>query len=79
MAKRVKHLYRKGGKAREEPKFERRYGKEKGKRVYGATVGKVKREREAKRRGRRPRARRPRRSRRRDHLSRRRHVRRRRR
>ena len=50
MAKRVKHLYRKGGKAREEPKFEKRYGKVKGKRVYGATVGKVKRERQAKRR-----------------------------
>ena len=44
-----KHLYRFGAKAREERKFEERYGKVKGKRVYGAVVGKVKRERAAKR------------------------------
>lgn len=40
-----KHLYRFGAKASQERKFEKRYGKKKGKRVYGAVVGKVKRER----------------------------------
>ena len=44
------HLYREGAKRGELRKFENRYGKEKGKRVYGAVVGKVKREREAKKR-----------------------------
>ena len=43
------HLYKHGAKVREEKKFEKEYGKEKGKYIYGATVGKVKREREAKR------------------------------
>lgn len=42
------HLYKKGGKARNLPKFEARYGKRKGKAVFGAVVGKVKRERQAK-------------------------------
>ena len=42
------HLYRHGAKRREERKFEERYGKEKGAEIYGAVVGKVKREREAK-------------------------------
>jgi hypothetical protein len=43
------HLYKKGGKARNLPKFEKRYGKTKGQKVFGAVVGKVKRERAAKR------------------------------
>lgn len=47
--RKTKHLYRTGAKSREEKEFEKRYGPEKGKRVYGATVGKVKRERAAKR------------------------------
>lgn len=42
-----KHLYRDGAKGPEEREFEQRYGREKGKRVYGATVGKVERERAA--------------------------------
>ena len=42
---RKKHLYRDGAKAKELREFEHRYGKEKGKRVYGAVVGKVYRER----------------------------------
>jgi hypothetical protein len=33
----TEHLYRHGAKRREERKFEERYGKEKGDRVYGAT------------------------------------------
>lgn len=44
----MRRLYRGGAKKSEEAKFERRYGKVKGKRVYGATVGKVKRERKRK-------------------------------
>ena len=44
-----KHLYRNDAKYREKKKFEERYGKKKGDYVYGAVVGKVKREREAKR------------------------------
>ena len=44
-----KHLYRNGAKYRERKKFEERYGKKKGDYVYGAVVGKVKRERAAKR------------------------------
>lgn len=40
-----KHLYRDGAKYREIKKFEKRYGKIKGKRIYGAVVGKIKRER----------------------------------
>lgn len=47
---RSKHLYRDGAKSSEERKFEKKYGKKKGKYIYGATVGKVKREREVKRR-----------------------------
>ena len=43
-----KHLYRKGAKYREKEKFEEEYGKKKGDYVYGAVVGKVKRERKAK-------------------------------
>lgn len=43
------HLYRGGAKGARKRQFERRYGKKKGDYVYGATVGKVKREREAKR------------------------------
>ncbi len=50
MARKEKHLYRKGAEARERRKFEKEYGKKKGDYVYGATVGKVKREREAKKR-----------------------------
>ena len=46
----MKHLYRDGAKKRETRDFQRRYGKRKGRRIYGATVGKVKRERAAKRR-----------------------------
>ena len=38
------HLYRNGAKYREQKKFEKEYGKEKGDYVYGAVVGKVKRE-----------------------------------
>lgn len=44
--RRRKHLYRNGAKGPMERKFEREYGTEKGKYIYGATVGKVKRERE---------------------------------
>lgn len=46
--KKDKHLYRGGAKGSQLRAFERRYGKRKGKRVYGAVVGKVKRQREAK-------------------------------
>lgn len=42
------HLYRDGAEGKEKKKFEERYGKRKGDYVYGATVGKVKRERESK-------------------------------
>ncbi len=48
--RKTKHLYRDGAKRSEEREFERRYGKKKGDYVYGAVVGKVKRERSAKRR-----------------------------
>lgn len=50
VTKKSRHLYRKGAKYREKKKFEERYGKKKGDYVYGAVVGKVKKEREAKRR-----------------------------
>jgi hypothetical protein len=43
-----KHLYRGGAKGPQERSFEKRYGKTKGKKVYGAVVGKVKRERQRK-------------------------------
>jgi len=50
MAKKKAHLYRgKGTKAKQEKKFEKRYGKKKGKYVYGSVIGKVRRERAAKR------------------------------
>lgn len=44
----VKHLYKKGAKTKELRKFEKEYGKKKGKYVYGATVGKIKRLRQKK-------------------------------
>ena len=43
-----RRLYRKGAKKRELRAFERQYGKKKGAYVYGATVGRVKRERKRK-------------------------------
>lgn len=46
---RSRRLYRKGAKAYQKRKFERRYGKKKGDYVYGAVVGKVKRERARRR------------------------------
>ena len=45
-----KHLYRNGAKYNEKKKFEKKYGKKKGDYIYGAVVGKVKRERQRKRR-----------------------------
>jgi len=45
----MKHLYRNGAKYKEIKIFEERYGKKKGDYIYGAVVGKLKREREAKR------------------------------
>ena len=42
------HLYRDGAASHERRKFEREYGKKKGDYVYGAVVGKVRRERLAK-------------------------------
>ena len=46
----MKHLYKDFAERGEIRDFERRYGKRKGRRIYGATVGKVKRERAAKKR-----------------------------
>lgn len=43
----TKHLYRYGGKAKGMLNFENRYGEKKGKKIYGAVVGKIAREREA--------------------------------
>jgi hypothetical protein len=43
------HLYRNGAESFERKKFEKRYGKKKGDHVYGAVVGKVKREQLARR------------------------------
>lgn len=43
-AERQKHLYRDGAEPAELRKFEREYGREKGRQIYGATVGKVRRE-----------------------------------
>jgi len=43
------HLYRHGAKGARKRQFQKRYGKKKGAYVYGAVVGKVKRQREAKR------------------------------
>jgi hypothetical protein len=49
MAKgRSKHLYRYGAREGERRKFEREYGARRGAYVYGATVGKVRRERMAR-------------------------------
>jgi len=45
----MKHLYRNGAKYKEIKIFEDRYGKKKGDYIYGAVVGKIKRERERKR------------------------------
>jgi hypothetical protein len=50
MRRRERHLYRGGAKKRMRRAFEERYGKRKGDRVYGAVVGKVRRERLARRR-----------------------------
>ena len=41
------HLYRNGAQNRERKSFEKAYGVKKGDYIYGATVGKVRREREA--------------------------------
>ncbi len=46
--KKEEHLYREGSEKKERKKFEEAYGKKRGDYVYGATVGKVKRERESK-------------------------------
>jgi hypothetical protein len=43
-----KSIYRGKGKRTVKRQFEERYGKKKGKRVYGATVGKLKRRAEGK-------------------------------
>ena len=43
-----KHLYREGAEKKEKKEFEEKYGKKKGDYIYGATVGKVKKEREEK-------------------------------
>lgn len=48
MVRKNKHLYKDGAKSKERRKFERKYGKEKGDYIYGAVIGKVKRERKAK-------------------------------
>ena len=48
--KRREHLYRHGAKRYRIREFERRYGKRKGKIVYGKVVGKIKRLRERRRR-----------------------------
>ena len=47
MAHRTKHLYRRGAKKRELRSFKHKYGR-KGAYIYGAVVGKVKRERAKK-------------------------------
>ncbi len=44
----MKRLYRKGAKSSQLAKFKKRYGPRKGAKVYGAVVGKVKRERSRK-------------------------------
>ncbi|MDG7035216.1 MAG: hypothetical protein JRM78_03225 [Nitrososphaerota archaeon] len=41
----TKHIYRHGAKYRERRKFEERYGKKKGRYIYGAVVGKLYRSR----------------------------------
>jgi len=47
--KRIKHLYRYGAKRKMLREFQKRYGKKKGIKVYGAVVGKIKRLRSGKR------------------------------
>ncbi len=42
------HLYKGGAKAKTLKRFEAKYGATRGRKVYGAVVGKVKRERQAK-------------------------------
>jgi len=42
------HLYKNGAKKEKEREFEKRYGKKRGDYVYGATVGKVRKERLAR-------------------------------
>jgi hypothetical protein len=49
VAKKQPHLYRFGSQRKELMKFEDAYGKEHGRYVYGATVGKIARERLRKR------------------------------
>jgi len=44
----IGHLYQYGAKKEKEREFERRYGKKRGDYIYGATVGKVRRERLAR-------------------------------
>lgn len=46
----AKHLYKYGAMKKNRKTFEKKYGKEKGDYVYGAVVGKVKKEREVKKR-----------------------------
>jgi len=48
--RREKHLYRYGAKRYKVREFEERYGKRKGKIIYGKVVGKIKRLRERRRR-----------------------------
>ena len=43
-SKRNNHIYRDGAEPKELKAFEKEYGKKKGKYVYGATVGKLTRE-----------------------------------
>ncbi len=50
MVNKEKHLYKNGAKNKEIKIFEKRYGKKKGDKIYGAVVGKIKRERMKKRR-----------------------------
>ena len=49
-SKRNNHIYRDGAEPKELKAFEKEYGKKKGKYVYGATVGKLTREKAKKRR-----------------------------
>jgi hypothetical protein len=51
MVRRNNHLYKNGAKNRKKREFEQKYGKVRGDYIYGATVGKVRRERANKRRG----------------------------
>ena len=49
-SKRNNHIYRDGAEPKALKAFEKEYGKKKGKYVYGATVGKLTREKRAKQR-----------------------------